>query len=491
MTIYLLANVGTRDVQLDTLEDIPAELIANPKTGQLKARPAGEFLLQKEQLQHFLPRIRLPMLEKALRFLALERWDDLRIILFATDQETHVPESYRSGDTIHFANLIREVLLIRNQAKGLAKKHIMIQRSNANPADYDSMHDFYRQELPTIARRTPAPSPAYLLIAGGTPQMNTMLLLIGTEVFGPDAIPLYVSQDFDRAHDLAITRTLYRQAFQRNLEILLDAYAYSSALKQLEENQRYLEKDMVLLLRAALAYGVSRRNLDLEAAITALDPIIADTRSLRGVIRSLQQEIADQSEEAKLRETIFLAQIAAAPSNANWSDFLNRLYRFAEGCLQLLSEREPLGVEWSDPANRKTYKARWWNANRALLASIGLAQPEAPAEAKSEDVARQVDRKKMRAIISALATQPAHESIRQALAALEVVEEPIALRNDIVHRFNPISKEEIEKKAGVAVETLIAAMRQTYQHAFGTIIPNESPYDTLNKVCRDILRGTR
>ncbi len=486
MSIYLLANVGTRDVQLSSLDELPPELIANPKTGQLKARLAGDYLLQKEQFLRFLPYIRLPMIDKALRQLQVDQWADLRLVLFATDQDESVAAFYRDGDTINFAHLIREVLFERYHRNGLTKKQIEVKRSKSNPADYDLMYDFYREELPVIARRITEPAPAYLLIAGGTPQMNTMLLLIGTETFGPDARPLYVAQESDRAHDLDITRTLYQRAFLRNTDTLLRAYAYGFALELLRNNAAYLESDQVLLLESALEYAIARRNLNLEGALRAFDATLARSRSLRGTIRSFQQEMTDQSETALLRETIFLAQIAAETSN--WADLLARLHRFSEGCMQLLAER--LGVQWSDATTRSSYKQEWWNTNRALLATLNLAKPEPPAPAL-ETQERRVDRKNLRQIVAALATGVEHETIRKALSELELVDKPIPLRNDIVHRFSPISQEEIEKKAHASIETLLKAMRQTFVYAFDLVIADETPYVALNRLCADMLKGQK
>lgn len=486
MTTYLLANIGTRDVQIDSHEDLPPEVV-NPKTGALIPRRAGVYLRQPEQFTRLQSRLRIPMIEKALRLIAPKPDANLRIILFATDQPETVMSHYRDGDTIFFAELIRDMLFERHRATGLSKKQIEVRLTDSNPGDYDQMHDFYRKYLPNIVDRKPAPNPAYLLIAGGTPQMNTMLLLIGTEVFGPSAQPLYVSQELDRALTLDTTRLLYRQALQRNLEVVLRTYAYSSALKLLDKNEGYFESETDRLLRAALDYGVARRNLDLNSAVKAFDQTIALTRALRGSVHSFQQEVVDQSETALLRETIFLAQIA--DTTENWADFLNRLFRFSEGTMHLLAER--LDVAWGDKKTRSSYKESWWNNHRALLSGLGLATPEPPADPTHENSTREVDRINLRKIIAALATQPEHEPIRKTLDHLAIVDQPVSLRNDIVHRFTPISRDEVEKRTGTSVNDLLAAMRQAYRDAFTVVVPDESPYDSLNKVCSDILRGIR
>jgi len=486
MSIYLLANIGTRDVQLDTFTDLPPEIV-NARGDGLIPRLAGEYLRQPEHFERFQQRLRLPMLEKALRFITAKPDATIRVVLFATNQSERVQASYRNNDTIHLANLIRDVLFNRHSATGLAKKHIEIRLTDQNPADYDLMYEFYRHELPTIAAHRDSGSPIYLLIAGGTPQMNTMLLLIGAEVFSGAAMPLYASQDLDRAHQLDITRQLYRQAFQRSLEVVLQAYSYSPALNLLHQNRSFLEQEQASLLEAAIHYAIHRRNLDLVQAIKAFDATIANTRALREMVRSLQQELADQSEEVQLRETVFLAQIAARTEN--WADFLARLHRFSEGCMQLIAEQ--LGVAWSDKKTRASFAKVWWNMHRSELAAIGLAESEEPMSPEQENKSREVDRTKLRAIIDILAYTPEHEPIRQAIATLKVIDAPIPLRNNIVHRFTPISQSDVEEKARVPIDELLAAMRLAYYYAFGQLIADESPYDSINRLCGDILKGMK
>jgi hypothetical protein len=482
MSIYLLANVGTRDVQIDTPQDLPAELIANAKTGQLKARPAGAYLRQEAQFNRFQHQLRMPMIEKALRYIGVQAETPLRIVLFATDQPDQVRAEYRDNDTIEYANLMQKLLAARYQKSGLAKKQIFIRSTRHNPADYDLMLEFYRTQLPAIAGQAPTPGQVYLLIAGGTPQMNTMLLLIGSEVFGPDAQPLYVSQEFDRAYVLDISRQLYRKAVERDTIAILKAYAYSSALDLVEQGRNYFDTDQVSLLRSTLCYGIERRNLNLTAAAQAFDDTIASSRSLRGTIRSFLREVEDVSEVLLLRETIFLAQLAARTEN--WADFLSRLHRFSEGCLQLVAERDEIGVQWSKGSKRSTFDAAWWSQQHTLLTELGLDKAEPGA-------ARRVDRESLRKIIGALATKPEQESIRASLVDLELVDRPIPLRNDIVHRFNPISRKDIEQKVEVTVDELLAAMRRAYELLFGVSVSVESPYDALNHLCVQLLKGEK
>lgn len=481
MAILLLANVGTRDVQLNDISEIPAELI-NPKKDGLHPRKAGEFLRQPENFKRFKNQLRLPMIEKALRYIAPNSWANVIIILFGTDQHEHVAAYYRDGDTIHFAELIKDILFERHKTSGLTKKQIQVIRTRDNPADYDLMYDFFRQQLPMIAEKARDGNLVYFLIAGGTPQMNTMLLFVGSEIFGAQAMPLYVSQDHDRASVLDITQQLYRRALQRSLQVMLRAYAYDPALKVLDENASYLDSLVVSLLRSTLNYATARRNLDLEAALRAFDPVLRETRTLRGTVASLQKEVEDQDEKTKLRETIYLAQLAE--QTGNWADFLSRLHRFSEGTMQLMAES--LAVKWSDKKTRSSYAVSWWNTNRAMLASLKLADTETPANQETENEARKVDRNNLRMILEEIL--PHDSSQRHALGKLAILDKAIPLRNDIVHRFHPISRDEIERRASAPISEMLLAMRQAYRDAFNAEVSDESPYDTINRLCHDILQ---
>lgn len=486
MTTLLLVNIGTRDVQLDDNAVLPAEI--SPKEGSPLARLVGAYLRHQERFAAYKDRIRLPMIEKALGFIAPGNKAAVQIVLFATDQPEATPARFRDSDTIEYAQLIRELLFDRYQGDGLQKKHILIRTTSHNPADYDLMFDFYREELRRISERPDMrEAQVYLLVAGGTPQMNTMLLLFGSDFFGARARPIYVSPQRDRPQLLDTGRQIYRQALRRNLRVLLDAYAYQPALSLLENEGSVLESWQSQLLDAMLKHADARRNLDLEAARAAFDEVLPLTRELREHVAELQQSVADSSEEVLLLETIYLAQLAE--QNEDWSDFLARLHRFSEGCMQLIAER--LGVEWSDPKKRASYKAAWWNAHRPMLHELGLAEAVPPPNPEAENSRREVNRSNLRKIIERLARDQDQPRFLAALDELAVVDRPILLRNDIVHRFRPISRDEVERRAKVQVPDLLAAMRSAYQHAFGVSIGAEHPYTMINNLCDRFLRGAR
>jgi hypothetical protein len=481
MSVWLLCNLGTRDLLLDNPVDLPAETL-HPKTGALLPRPASDYLRQPAVFAAFKQQIRLPIVEKALRYIPQDT-QQTHFVFFATDQPAETPAHYRDNDSAGYAEIMRELV---TQRYGLIKKQVRVRSTDRNPADFDLMYDFCRRDLPKIAEYIDAAAEVYLLIAGGTQQMNTMLLLVGSDVFGVRARTLYVSPDSDRAFSLDTMRQISAQTLRRSLSVLLDAYAYSSAQTLVEHEQRLgvLEPQQALVLLATLHYADVRRNLDLKSAAVAFDNTFHLTRTLRNTINALQQDVADRSEQVKLRETIYLAHVAA--ETGDWADFLTRLHRFSEGCLQLMAER--LRVQWSNK-NRASYKESWWNENRTLLSMIGLAAPEPPANPEAENKQREADRSNMRLIVRLLAELQNRQEDLAALEDLQVVDKPIGLRNRYVHDFTPLSHADIEKAASCSIQDVLAHMRSAYDHAFGVSIAEEHPYTRINALCRRILVG--
>ena len=141
------------------------------------------------------------------------------------------------------------------------------------------MYDFYRERLPDLQRQFPADALFHLLIAGGTPQMNTMLLFVGSEIFGRLARPIYVSPDRDRALPLAIVRQLYAEALRRNLAALLHAYAYGPAADLIQREAGAFSAEQEELLTGVLRAVEARRNFDFSGAAAALDPVFARSRN--------------------------------------------------------------------------------------------------------------------------------------------------------------------------------------------------------------------
>ncbi len=472
----LICNVGSRDVQLpaDRLASLPPELV---QRDNLVPRLAGAYL--KEHVATYQEAIRLPMIEKAIQYICPNEKGKLWVHLLATDQPESVEARFRNSDTIRFAEVIQQVLATKYAAQGMVKKQVRLHVMQDNPADYDRMHDFYWAVLPKIKQHVADEVPVWLLIAGGTPQMTTMLLFDGIEVFGAAARPMYVLPDKDRPIQLDIGKQIAARALQRNMAVLLRAYAYQTAQELLAPEQEagaVLEDWQMQVLSATLTYAAARRNLDLEGAIAALDRAITATRQVREQLLGLQQELAPTAQTRTvilLRETLYLAQVAA--ETGNWQDLLTRLFRFAEGLHQHMAEQ--LGVQWSSP-ERTSFQEQWWQ---------GL-----PPELVAQFPERTATRESLRVVNGYLAAQAEKAKLLAALQQLEQVERPVALRNRVVHDFTPLSQPEIEQKAGATLAELVAAMREALRLVTGLDVPPQHPYAArVNPLCQQVLEGMK
>lgn len=479
MKTWLLVNIGTRDVQVNGMEMPPETMFQS----SLVARLAGEYLLQPNVLAQARSKIVIPMVNKTLDYLGVrkkpEAWKNsvepanLEVVLFATDQPETVVPRYRNSDTIHYAAIIKDLLF---EQYGVFKKQITIILSDNNPSNYDQMHDFYSSKLPLLAKKIGADDQIYLLIVGGTQQMNMMLLSLGAEHLGARTRALYVNPDNKLPVELDIYRQFTRQAVRRSLRILLsEAHAYPAAAELIEQERATLGEQAELL--ALLRYADQRRNFDFETAVTTLNLPIKQTRKFHERLCQLRDELIPPTEALKVRETIFLAQLA--DERGDWADFLARLYRFSEGSLQLMADE--LHVKWGDKKERSSYQKQWWAANQDWLTPLGLA----------EDARGKPDRRNMRDINTHLANQLQKVDFLAALETLGLIDRPMPLRNDIVHRFTPLSESEIIAKAGCSPKELIAAMRTCYQHQFQIHVPEIHPYREINTLCFELLEGTR
>lgn len=178
MNALLICNVGTRDVTCAAL-------------------PKDQFTGERQWAQAALSRytelraeFALPIIGKALHYLADRQIALARVILIASDQPASVAGHFSLSDTVHSATLIARLL-----ADGLAPyppiapdriETWIIQDEHGrggDPSDYDLALRFCERRLLALAQACPAHT-AFLQVSGGTPAMTTALLIAGTEAFG-------------------------------------------------------------------------------------------------------------------------------------------------------------------------------------------------------------------------------------------------------------------------------------------------------------------
>ncbi len=462
--VILFANVGNRDVQHCDLSKLPQDGVDRQA---LIPRVAGAFL--REHLDDHLAAIQLPMMDKALQHIAPDdstAKNTLYVKLFATDQ-AHATERFRQSDTVEFAAIIQQILARRyGWTPKEAKMHVQVITIPDAPADYDQMLDFYREALPKQQKYITPDDAVWLLIAGGTPAMTTMLMFVGAELFGLQAELLYIAPDKAMALPLDTIRQIALQTLRTNVTELVTAHAYPMATLLLERDKRVQLPDAQhTMLLALLKHATARSNLDLAAARDELTRVHARARGLRNNISLLLNSIARSDDATYLAETVHVARLAA--STETWLDFVNRLYRFAEGCMHVAAEQ--VGAQWEDK-KRDQFDAYWWQQHAPSLPSA------------VDTTGRQVDRTRLRAVIATLGK----DHYQHLLTALATVEKPLPLRNRAVHDFHPLTRAAVEQHATIA--DVLTAMATAYTALFAREL-SPYPYAVVNELCRRTLAG--
>lgn len=327
MSVLFIANVGNRDVQVPGQEELP-----HP------ARLLGEALLA--DWNRWQGRVELPILGKALRWVARQHGQVDRVVLVASDQ---TDAQFRQSDTAPLADVIVRMLSEHpDWRKTVASNGVHIAPIAGNPSDYDVMMQLYDGLMQTLAAEPF--ERVYLELSGGTPAMASMLLLKGIERFGARAQPLYVNPAYAMPLSLNVGRQLILDTVVDDLRRSLNVYQYPAALALLDANQPVLQEAWPNFgaIRALVDFARLRISFNFENAEKALfgsERALPPALSRR--VRDLANDIADRTEIWLLRETLHTANISFA--TGAYADFLGRAFRLSEGLSDLVVQ------QWASP----------------------------------------------------------------------------------------------------------------------------------------------
>lgn len=173
MAVFVLVNVGSRDVQLDGQPQNPARERGAEILGMVDTEP-----VLKERLS-------FPILRPPLEQILAEEGQIDQLILFGTDQED---EKHQAMDTINFAKIVALVMSeLFPQIR--SARHVPIR--DINPSLYDEALGFFREELPRLHLSLTDDSKVYLLPTAGTPACSLGLILQGLTFYGERCHILY------------------------------------------------------------------------------------------------------------------------------------------------------------------------------------------------------------------------------------------------------------------------------------------------------------
>jgi len=485
MTVFMLANVGNRDVMVGKEAPVPGE--AHPAWNpQASRRTLGQALMA--DWAGCAPHLSLPIIGKAADFVRKEAGQINRVILISSDQSAQdgVADRYLAQDTCELAPVVERLLVERHGVADGAVEHWTV---TTNPADYGEMQSFFRQRLPGLRADHPDAT-FYLQVSGGTPAMTSMLLTVGAETFGLAAHPLYVSEREEQPFPLDLGRRAVADALIRALRADVALYAYHAAARTVRDSADLLNEFLPLEpLLGVLEYAHQRRNFDFDDAADTIERIADPVWRERALGTAIG--LGKHERAWLLSENIH--NVETAYELGHLFDFVTRVFQFVEGALRFLAL--DLGVQFVDKRDRP-------NKDGEKIAPAWQQQYQTLVEDMARsgvDVAYGANRTVLAAIAERLCTRQDDAPRRQALEALKKLEQVGNLRNRVVHRYHavtlalirdtyyPSKRDRKRHPPEETAEEIIAVMKTVWSAVAGRPFAAANPYTAINQLILEIL----
>jgi len=476
MSVLFLANIGNSDLKVEGVKrgELPHE--ARPLADEIRARK-----------REYWPRIRLPILSKALDYLLAQEEAIDSIVLFVADQDRElVGESEWQMDTCETGKLVREKLLEQYQGQGWRAKQVRLHTIPGNPADYDTMLAYFEEELPGIRSYYEAEGVrAYLSLTGGTPAMNAMLLVVGNEVFGPQTVNLYDSRERPQPFPLGVGRRLEGRALRVALDTNLETYQYAAALALVEREGPVLvdAHSTRQVLAGLLRHARDRLAFNFGDAAQALDTALPQaTGQTRGYLLAWRDQVIQPSDDDRLRELYYSAEVKRL--NYGYAGWLERVFRFQESALRQAAVA--WGVRFRG-RKQKFLDPELVKTQPGLVEH--LKQAPQPGGGQGLDyVKRSASRPLLQAVLAYLAQKRQDEQLQRFLDLSSRLEGLADLRNDWVHRSQGVRRADLEEAFGGNLDEASATLAEMFRLLTGEEV-GANPYDAINDLCRALMRG--
>lgn len=477
--VLILANVGNRDVKCGGRFVSPAR--------EKGAELYGKYAQVSADIE-------LPILFPALRYVEslgykyreIYNQDDLTLRLFYTDQED---TEHRAEDTLELAKIAKEKILESFSPKGKKEglrirgsKAIVLSPVRSNPSRYDHMHSFYEDVFDRNPRlQDPEEYLCFVLLSGGTPQMNAMLLLHSVRHFGSNCVQVYVSPNKE-VRSLRVGTQIAQMDARRRFNEALEVHQFRAAARIAEvafeggsgraAACRYAEHRMVFDFKRAREYCEK----SLRVAERSLEGYLEEQRD---EIDRLEADATPGRDKKRLLAELFY-NIEVKYAAGEFVDVLGRVFRLQEEILtRVVGEHTDLqtGKKLDDQ-------------KKALEALPGLLEflenDYRTANGENLDPGREVNRVGLAAIVEYLAEKDSGLSedekarISRMAQVSKKIEKLASLRNKTIlaHGFEGVSEEEIVDAYGskTLVENLRVGLGEVLEEE---LLPN--PFFELSK----------
>jgi hypothetical protein len=491
----LICNVGGADLICAAL----------PKDRRGERAWAEEVLERYAELR---PALHLPIIGKALDYLAARDALPAMVLLIASDQVPEAGQRFFESDTRTTAAIIARVLadgygaLPPFPAAHIASWIISdADEQGCDPSDYDAVLAFLERRLPELAVAWPQGS-VFLEVTGGTPAMTTGLLIAGTEVFGARAEVLSVHPRRATPAAIKTGQRLLAAPLRATLRTSAAVFAYDAALATFTANRAAicdrLPAGRDQQIEALLRYAHRRYNFDFAGARE-------EVRSQKSGVRS-EDDISLVFDEDGIGATaaVFfqLAADVAAPTRKDllaevyhgaaaryetglYADFLTQLVRFEENLLRLLClERGATFVSRNtgDDDDDGSLISRTWL--RTLPFALSRDRDDGRDLASSRALLFE---------LLGLLAQEHGENLRTLLADIERLRPLVYLRNELTHSLDGVRRVDLAQRfsgrrsaAEHEAEGILPHLAALYRQIAG-VAPPPSPYTTINTLLERLL----
>lgn len=474
MTVFYLANVGTRDLTLNGKSPSPP-------------RQQGEEWLGCYEAVY--DQLDAPILRPGLMRVIKKVGHVSQVVLFVSDQPEATDARFRNNDTVFLGELLKRYL---SKRLGAQLGSVTVERLPGNPANYNAMLDFFAGRLPELAPPDRV-EVVYVVPVGGTDASNVGLWVNAIRLYRRKVQLLYVMPD-ERVDVLALHVVLLRETFRAQAAAHLSVHDYAALGRLLQA-----EPDLAPSWSVPLcAYAHHRLHFDFiraegeltKARQTASGEKLAQIGRLQASLTPFLQDCAAPTSESLdsdwtawldlqrqfLGELFIHVQVKA--DQEQWIEFLGRLFRLHEAMLRFAFEQQTRhSTDGNDGRGYPDY-TKALSADPALqsyLSSKGIKEERPMTYALGLTVEFWV-------------TQAGKgRELGPVRAAVQQMEKLRELRNKsaIAHGYEGVSGAEIEQI--VAIKDLLDAVRRGLTALEVTV--TDSPFIQVQDLLREALGG--
>jgi hypothetical protein len=463
-----------------------------PKDRRGERTWAAEVLERYDELH---PQLLLPIIGKALRYLAAQALTIDELILIGSDQPAPPASDARfwESDTCHTMSAIRRLLSDGStDSAPIPPERISTWIINdsagqgGDPSDYDQVLAFLERRLADLAATRPTGS-AFLEVTGGTPAMTTGLLIAGTEAFGSRAELLSIHPRRPAPATLGTGRRLLAAPLRATLLSNAATCAYDAALRTFQAQQAAicdrLDPAAAATIAPLLAYAHARYNFDFRGARAALAGA-PDGTAWDDDLAGLRAQVDAPDRLALLAEVLHGAE--ARYSGGLYADFLTQLVRFEENLLRRLClERGAVFVsrDGGEDDDGSLVQRAWLRT-----------QPFRLSRDRDEERDLANNRSVMRELLDLLA-RARGENLGDLPGAIDRLRPLVYLRNELTHSLDGVRRIDLARRfsgkhaPAEEADRIVPHLAMLYTRVAGQPVP-PAPFVAINGLLERLLRTT-